>query len=367
MTKTVKEQYSASAETPLVSVVCITYNHNKYIGDAIEGFLMQRTTFPVEIIVHDDCSTDGTADIVREYFRQSPRLIVPVLQEVNQRSQGKKILPMAIEKARGQYLALCEGDDYWIDPMKLQKQVSFLNEHSEYGMVCTNYDFFIESKGRKLGSYSAMVFGRISQMDLTYEGYLNEELRDTHAIATATVLYRKSLYESFIREIGNDAKHWPMGDAPIFLYAMQASRVRYLPDVTTVYRRLPSSASNIVDPDKRNAFAQVRFEMFRYFMDRYGCEPATRTLLERCIAQQQLSYAYDTSNRELMKATADALRRRHGLTRNDKLKYIASLNRVFGAVLRPVFDVKESLNELAHIARERLYHVASSRIESKTN
>lgn len=121
---------------PLVSVCCITYNHANYIRDAIEGFLMQKTTFPIEILIHDDASTDGTAEIVKGYAEKHPDLIFPIFQKENQYSKGKKPnQEFNFPRARGKYIALCEGDDYWINPLKLQKQVEFLNINPDYYLV----------------------------------------------------------------------------------------------------------------------------------------------------------------------------------------------------------------------------------------
>ena len=103
---------------PLVSICCLTYNHAPYIRDAIEGFLMQKTNFPVEILIHDDASTDGTADIIREYETRYPDIIKPIYQTENQYSKGVKISrEYQFSRARGKYIALCEGDDYWTDKL----------------------------------------------------------------------------------------------------------------------------------------------------------------------------------------------------------------------------------------------------------
>jgi glycosyltransferase involved in cell wall biosynthesis len=116
---------------PLVSICCITYNHEKYIKDAIEGFLMQKTDFPFEIIIHDDASTDNTADIIKMYEKKYPELIKPIYQVENQYSKGVKVTLLVFKKAKGKYIALCEGDDYWTDPLKLQKQITEMEKHPE--------------------------------------------------------------------------------------------------------------------------------------------------------------------------------------------------------------------------------------------
>ena len=122
---------------PLVSICCITYNHGSFVRQCLNGFLMQRCDFDYEILIHDDASTDDTAGIVREYQSKYPELIKPIFQRENQWSQGVRgINPrFNISRAKGKYIALCEGDDYWTDPLKLQKQVDFLEGNPEYSLV----------------------------------------------------------------------------------------------------------------------------------------------------------------------------------------------------------------------------------------
>src|SRR5690554_88862 len=125
---------------PLVSICCITYNHEDFIRDAIEGFLMQKTSFPIEIIIHDDASTDNTANIIEEYANKYPDLFVTILQSENQWSKGGGSIyaRFVYPRARGKYIAICEGDDYWTDPLKLQKQVDFLNDHRDISFCSHN-------------------------------------------------------------------------------------------------------------------------------------------------------------------------------------------------------------------------------------
>ena len=123
----ITEQVWPEGTVPVVSIWCITYNHVNFIRDAIEGFLMQETTFPVEIFIHDDASTDGTAEVIKEYAGKYPQLFWTVFQTENQWSKGnKKILFDYLAQQRGEFIALCEGDDYWTSPQKLQKQVELL-------------------------------------------------------------------------------------------------------------------------------------------------------------------------------------------------------------------------------------------------
>jgi glycosyltransferase involved in cell wall biosynthesis len=116
-------------QPPKVSVVSITYNHEAYIREALDGFVAQKTDFPVEIIIADDASTDRTPAVIQEYAERHPKLFRPILRPANVGIHAN--LSEAMSAARGQYLALCEGDDYWTDPLKLSKQVAFLDQHPE--------------------------------------------------------------------------------------------------------------------------------------------------------------------------------------------------------------------------------------------
>lgn len=130
---------SSDSNEILVSIHCLVYNHEPYIRDCLEGFVMQKTNFPFEAIVHDDASTDKSADIIREYAEKYPHIIKPIYQTENQYSQKNGAIGRAVNAiTRGKYIALCEGDDYWTDPLKLQKQVDFLESHPDYSMSCTD-------------------------------------------------------------------------------------------------------------------------------------------------------------------------------------------------------------------------------------
>lgn len=126
---------------PLLSIVCLAYNHAAFIRETLEGFLRQETDFPIEVIVHDDASTDSTAAIIQEYAARYPNVIRPIYQTENQYCQDIPFSTGLFARARGQYIAYCDGDDYWTDPRKLQIQVDFLEQHREY--VITYHDAFM--------------------------------------------------------------------------------------------------------------------------------------------------------------------------------------------------------------------------------
>ena len=124
--------WKGDLDRPKVSICCITYNHESYIEDALKGFLIQETDFPFEILIHDDASTDRTADIIRKYEAKYPRLIKSIYQAENQYSKGLKIAPTFLFPiAKGEYIALCEGDDYWVSEKKLQIQTELMQKYAD--------------------------------------------------------------------------------------------------------------------------------------------------------------------------------------------------------------------------------------------
>lgn len=137
-TKEITKQNWPEGTKPVVSVFNWTYNHIDYIKESIESILIQKTNFPVEIIIHDDASTDGTKEIILEYQEKYPQLFRNILHTENQWGQGKSIMKPLFEKPKGKYIALTHGDDYWTDPYKLQKQFDFLEKNKLCNYVFTN-------------------------------------------------------------------------------------------------------------------------------------------------------------------------------------------------------------------------------------
>ena len=157
-------------QLPLVSICSITYNHAPYIRQCLDGFLMQKTNFKYEIIIHDDASTDGTAEIIKEYAEKYPDLITPIFQTENQYSKGLRgfYARFVYPRAKGKYIALCEGDDYWTDPLKLQKQVDFLESHPDYVMCWQQCKFYLQTENRFTIIYPNDGIKSITKQDFLY-------------------------------------------------------------------------------------------------------------------------------------------------------------------------------------------------------
>jgi len=199
---------------PLVSIVNNTFNQESFIAEAIEGFLMQKTTFRVEILVHDDASTDRTAAIVRQYEKKYPKLISPIYQIKNQYSQGiSPSLEFQFPRARGKYIALCEGDDYWTDPLKLQKQVDFLELNDEYSMCAGRVKYFHQELNEMKDDYQVKHFDNVKKGLEVNLG----NLFDPYIIRTCTLLFRAEIYS---KEETIKYKHFK----DIFLFSILLSK-----------------------------------------------------------------------------------------------------------------------------------------------
>ena len=162
-------------ETPFVFVRCLTYNHEKYIEDALKGFVMQKTDFPFLAVVIDDCSTDGTADIVRRYEAQYPDIIKGIYLPHNFRSRGEDKRPYYQEYVdKATYWAECEGDDYWTDPLKLQKQVDFLEANPEYSLCFHKVNTLMQATGEMKEEFIVRDMpGDSSMVDLATGNYIH--------------------------------------------------------------------------------------------------------------------------------------------------------------------------------------------------
>lgn len=250
----------------MVTIRCIAYNHEPYIRQCLEGFVIQKTNFRFEAIVHDDASTDDTAAIIREYAEKYPDIIKPIFETENQYSKQDGSLERIMNSHTcGKYVALCEGDDYWTDPYKLQKQVDFLEQNPEYGLVHTDCLICGDNKGMKVGR-RGLIYGRNNDKNYSDSQSLfyNILINKIH-IQTLTVLYRKSLLE----KIKTNDITFKMGDTPLWLDISQCAKIKYLKDITGVYYKHTGSATR---QKNINAllFRLSAFEMRIYYCYKYN-------------------------------------------------------------------------------------------------
>ena len=239
----------------LVSILCLTYNHEDYIRECIEGFLIQKTNFDFEVLIHDDASFDLTSSIIKEYEKNNPGIIKTIYQTKNKYSKNINLVEYNLSRAKGKYIALCEGDDYWTDPYKLQKQVDFLNNNLDYGLVYTKVKTYHQS------------IARFSKNSWGGESTSFDQLIEVNHIPSLTVLLKTDLIRDYFKEIKPETKNWKMGDYPIWLYASLKSKIHFHDEVTGVYRVLEESASHSTSIKKKESFILSFFEIKSFFLE----------------------------------------------------------------------------------------------------
>lgn len=264
-----------------VLVRCFTFNQGKYIEDALNGFAMQQTDFPFVCLVMDDASTDGEQDVIKvwmerecdmdraETFDISTSIVIIVPHKTNlsctfafyllkqnlYKAKEQKMAHVAPWREKSEYEALCEGDDYWIDPFKLQKQVDFLEGNPEYGLVYT-FAYALTGNGHKFLMDN-------QHCELT-------SLLLSNCIPTLTVCYKREIFFEYQKEIQPQRYGWKMGDYPIWLWFAFNSKIKCLEDITAVYRILEESASHsCTNINKLIEFEKSTFDIRMFYINKY--------------------------------------------------------------------------------------------------
>lgn len=206
---------------PLVSVIMITYGHEKYIREAINGVFIQETHFPVELIIANDCSPDNSDAVIKEIIKNTPENIrVHYIRHEKNIGMNSNFL-FALKQAQGKYIAICEGDDYWIDPQKLQKQVDFLEQNPDYVICCHNINFITETKITTPNDFN-QYFGERTIEDLSKK----------NIIPTLSGVFR-NLNLEFPKWFSSA----PMGDYPLWLLHAKYGKIMFMKDIMGVYRK----------------------------------------------------------------------------------------------------------------------------------
>ena len=274
-----------------VYVRCITYNQANYIKDTFNGFCMQQTTFPFVCAIFDDASTDGEIEIIKDYLNENFELddakiaftketddyvlqyarhkvnhncffVVVFLKYNHWRLKKAKDIYVQEWIDKSEYKAECEGDDYWIDPLKLQKQVDFLDKHKDYSLVYTAYYRYYQNSGVKNAVYSSSKY--IKNDNLKWALLTNDV-----AIGTTTVLYRKDLFDQIKTNYNEDFKGVKMSDVQTWFHFARLSKIHFIPEITAVYRKNEGGLTSI-NSKKRFDFLKNAFEVHLSLGNKYG-------------------------------------------------------------------------------------------------
>lgn len=222
---------------PLVSVLVLSFNHAQYLRQALESIVNQRFDATFEVLVGDDASRDGSVAIASELAERFPGVVRLFAQPENLGMHGNHAYLLA--RARGQYIAYCEGDDYWLGPDKLQAQVDYMRAHPECGLVHGNYLNLIHMDGHWWTRRALRTAAQLRHRS----GSIFNAMLAANRIQTCTVLCRRDLAAEYRRN-GPGVDAYMVGDWPMFLYAAAVSEIGFIPRPLAAYRRTPGSMTN---------------------------------------------------------------------------------------------------------------------------
>lgn len=260
---------------PLISISCTVFNQVDFIERCLKGFLDQKTSFPVEILIHDDCSTDGTAEIVKKYESQYPELIQAILQEKNQFSIGKQINEPNLKRANGNYIALCHGDDFWIDPYKLEKQLLVI-KNLKVGL-CGHPAKEVDIYGEDLKKLTGYQVDHITKFDAKTLIKNNGNM-----LPYGSIMITKGAVSDILEHMPPVRFH-----TGIQMLAARRQGLAVMPDVMMAYRvGVPGSTTEIMLGNVNNRFktALLRVASIKYLKEMYGSD--YRELFDLLIAKQ---------------------------------------------------------------------------------
>lgn len=244
---------------PYVAIHCLVYNHEPYLRDCFEGFVMQQTNFPFVAIVHDDASTDGSAAIIREYEEKYPHIFKPIYEIENQYSKRdgslERIMNEAIEATCAKYVAMCEGDDYWTNPLKLQKQVDILEADESLMLCCTNCSV-VDNHSVEIQA----VRGRVVRDDIAGRYNLRDFFRDNHQYPTLSVVYRRTHIQEVAEKYACTHNAF-LGDWTLWICLLIFGDAYFLNEVTCAYRINPTSVTHSNVNTRRLGLAKANFKI----------------------------------------------------------------------------------------------------------
>ena len=251
-----------------VSVICTAYNHAKYIRKCLDGFVMQKTNFKYEVLINDDASTDNTAEIIKEYELKYPDIIKPIYQTENQYSKGVKISSDILSpRAKGKYIAFCEGDDYWCDENKLQLQYDAMEAHPECKMCVHKVQIISED-----GCYCDKFYPpyKLAEKEIDGEEFL--ELTTSYSFQTSSYMFSIEEYKLLVQSKPEFYKASPVGDEAWVLFFANIGKVYYIDLVGSCYRRNSSSSWSSSMRNKDRQITAIErmiktYELFNAYTD----------------------------------------------------------------------------------------------------
>jgi glycosyltransferase involved in cell wall biosynthesis len=311
----------AESNDILVSISCLVYNQVKFVRQTLDGFVSQKTNFRFEVLVNDDCSTDGSTDIIKEYEKKYPDIIKPIYHKENQYSKG---IPVSyannFNRVKGKYIALCEGDDYWIDPYKLQSQVDFLEANPDYSLTYTDYKTLFQ------------VDGSFRDNNYERENFLHPTFR-LHLIHTLYLAPCSWVFRTC--DLPTLSTRYVDTTYRIMLYFLALKKIKYIDKVTCVYRVMGESASHTPTLKKKYNFLRGLIKTQDECMALYNAKPELVTEVHYHMYNRIFKLAVAIGDFQFIKLMREFWSKNKCRNTSDRVYYFSSH---FPHILHPFFN-----------------------------
>lgn len=313
---------SLSPVQPLVSVLMITYNHERFIEAAVNSVLSQQTDYPFELVIGEDHSTDATGKKVDALAAAFPHIIKVVRAENNIGIAAN--FCRTFRACSGKYLAILDGDDFWTDPLKLQKQVSFMEANPDYGFVHADVNHYYEDSGK-----TEPCVNKTNGLHVP-DGNLFPELIKPKPlfIKTATTCFRKELASAFELERA-ERENWPLIDLLLWMDITHQTKAHYFDEVFATYRLLNESASRTASPEKKYRYHAELYRLKKSYAEKYRCSEEVKAKLEENYYRGLIRIAFNLNDKTLARESAAYFKNKNiRLTKKERIMLLSTGNRL---------------------------------------
>lgn len=239
----------------MFSVELTTYNQEDYIAQTLQSIIDQKHNYKYEILVSDDCSTDGTQSVIEDFYKKYPEIIKPVYNEKNLGAMNNYYATIA--RAKGKYIMGCGGDDYWL-PGKVEKQITFMEENPGFGLCYSRAKNYFEESN----SFEGFIGNTYDDMnDIIFKG---------NCVSALTSCIRRSFLQKYLSEIKPQEKNWLMEDYPFNIFAFYETLVYFMSEPLAVYRVIKGSVCHQVNPKKQFYFEKSIYNVKKFFAEKYN-------------------------------------------------------------------------------------------------
>lgn len=324
----------------MLSVIMLAYNHEAYVAEAIESVLMQECDHAYELIIGEDNSPDNTREIVKKYAAEHPDRIRALLSEDNLGAIENEL--RCLQAAKGKYICFLEGDDFWVDKKKLQKQLDFLEANPDYGLAHGDVNHLEEESGKL-----SLNFNRKNGINIPQGAIFDQLILPSHIVKTMTVCLRKDLLDKhYLQDKEIMDQEWKLIDISIWLALAQHTKFHYFDEVFATYRLLPESMSRTKDSLKRYEFHKLIGKIREFFINKYEIDSQTLHNYKIYKHKAQLSDSFLVKDLNLANKAYFWLKTNKHLTFRQTIIYFSVKYSLIGFVVRKFIIIKSLINRV---------------------